>query len=435
VAQHRGRLQHEQDEVQRCRAELEQQQAELKSQRQHVADQLRRQRQKQQRELAAERAELDRRKSAVGEAEALAKQLTEAQKRAKQLEADRATWQKNPTASESANGQVAALAEMQQRYEAAIHELSQQRSQVQQQQAEVELRRLELEQSQADVRRQRKKIADELKRKRDENLRKLADERADLDRLRQELGETEVLGRRLDESRQRLVLLEEKLAAAGTSTPASESNRDQSQALADMTRRYELAMEDLRDQKRKIAELEKQPAAPRPVADSGQKLDWEAQKRKILAALEADSDDDEQGHEEKLKIQEVIHRTDAIIAEKDQEIQQLRDALSAQSSAGGGVSPDAIAEMVSADEQVRSERERLQQLQQEWEEKLRQAEIDLSVQRAKIARERAEIEERQRALQEQGSAPGSARSGQGTQGDKPQRGRWLARLGLKDEEK
>ncbi|HEV3024384.1 MAG TPA: hypothetical protein VGX76_18035, partial [Pirellulales bacterium] len=81
---------------------------------------------------------------------------------------------------------------------------------------------------------------------------------------------------------------------------------------------------------------------------------------------------------------------------------------------------------------VRTERERLRQLQLEWEEKLRQAEVDLSVERAKMARERAEIEEIQRRFNETQSQ--NDEQPIGAKDKKPQRGRWLARLGLKDDE-
>ena len=65
------------------------------------------------------------------------------------------------------------------------------------------------------------------------------------------------------------------------------------------------------------------------------------------------------------------------------------------------------------------------------EEKLRAAEVEVSLERAKIARERAELEERLLSLQndqakhQAGVAPGADTA-------KPARGKWLSRLGLKD---
>jgi hypothetical protein len=75
-------------------------------------------------------------------------------------------------------------------------------------------------------------------------------------------------------------------------------------------------------------------------------------------------------------------------------------------------------------------------LQEEWKSKLRQAEIDISVERAKITRDRAQVEEKlanyevERARQV--SDGDSSAGGANDSGKKPIRGRWLARLGLKD---
>ena len=79
---------------------------------------------------------------------------------------------------------------------------------------------------------------------------------------------------------------------------------------------------------------------------------------------------------------------------------------------------------------IRQERENLLQAQAEWRERIGQAEIDISVERAKIARERMELEEKLRNYQsEQVSRPAE---GSTAAPEKPARGRWLARLGLKD---
>jgi hypothetical protein len=170
-------------------------------------------------------------------------------------------------------------------------------------------------------------------------------------------------------------------------------------------------------------------------------MDWEAQKRRMLAALEANENDDEGDEEvqtERLKIREVITKTDAVLAAKDQEIADLKQLLDSQSGNIGemAVGAQAIAAMLNQDEVVTAERERLLQLQKEWEEKLRQAEIEMSVQRAKIARERAEIEERQRQFQQQQAEHGGddASHADGGKGKKPPRGRWLTRLGLKEQD-
>ena len=151
---------------------------------------------------------------------------------------------------------------------------------------------------------------------------------------------------------------------------------------------------------------------------------WEQEKRRILAALEAEGDAvGPQAREERLRIDDVIRITDAAIAEKDCELEQMRQALAARRPAEIGAS--VAREAVDSDALIRAEREHLRQLQVQWEDMLRTAEIELSQERAKLAREKAEIEEKLRTLTT--DAGGAAAGAQ-----KSSRGRRLARLGLKD---
>lgn len=397
VARQRQRLEAKLAELERQREELETQLADTKSQRRRIAQELKAHREADQRELERREAEFERRSAALGESQALAAELEQARGRVDELERQVA-------------GQSSEMEGAQRRLE-------------------------ELEQSSRDLTSQRDAIAAKLA---DAESRLNADSNSGQEAAGL-AAERDVLVARLAEAETKLADLQQRLTKA-EAAPADDG------ALADMKRRYELAMEDLRDQKRRVAELEKQLAeAPRNAAPatshaSGEKLDWEAQKRRMLEALEADGDDaedDEERKAERLKMQEVIAQTDAALAAKDEEIAELRQLLEAQSGSIGdmAVGAAAFAEILSKDEVVQTERERLQQLQQEWEAKLREAEIDLSVQRAKIARERAEIEERQRLLEEQKARHSEdADPGDGNKAGKPPRGRWLARLGLKEEE-
>ena len=89
----------------------------------------------------------------------------------------------------------------------------------------------------------------------------------------------------------------------------------------------------------------------------------------------------------------------------------------------------AITDLLDQDELIQQKRESLDQLQTEWQEKLRTAEVEISVERAQLARERAEIEDQQRTLEP------LRRSTDGEPGEeKPPRGRWLAKLGLRESE-
>ena len=105
-----------------------------------------------------------------------------------------------------------------------------------------------------------------------------------------------------------------------------------------------MAMDDIRDLKARNAELQRQlleaqsaagasrRAAP-AASDSG--TDWEAQKRRLLAELESDDQHDAESTDRRLKIEEIVARTDKIIAEKNREIEELQHLLNNQSNSLG----------------------------------------------------------------------------------------------------
>lgn len=222
------------------------------------------------------------------------------------------------------------------------------------------------------------------------------------------------------------------------------SDESSSAEFADLTQRYEMAVRDIRELKKKNEELEKRSAgAGRAAAPAtGVSMDWEARKRQLLASLEADEGEEpeEERRDEIVRIENVVRETDAELRKRDEEIEELRRQLEEQ---GAGVSVSAatpapnVADILDKDELIMQERARIKQLEKEWEEKLRQAEIDLSVQRAQLARAQAEVAERQRTLEDQGVAPHEPRvaNDPANKSKKQQRGRWLSRLGLADEEK
>lgn len=241
---------------------------------------------------------------------------------------------------------------------------------------------------------------------------------------------------------QLLTEAEHQLSADSGATGDTGTSAEQ---MEDLQRRYEMAMEDIRELKTKNADLDKRLAAARAAKSSsagdsiGGGMDWESQKRRMLAQLESEYDEgNEEDKAARLEIESVIDITDAVAAEKDREIQELKQLLDEQSSNLGSVAVGAAAfgEMMDKDEVIRQERERLQLLQAEWEEKLRQAEIDLSVQRAKIARERNELDEKQRQIEQQKTDQVSIEpdGNASSKSKKPQKGRWLSRLGLKENE-
>jgi chromosome segregation ATPase len=184
--------------------------------------------------------------------------------------------------------------------------------------------------------------------------------------------------------------------------------------------------------KARIADLERQLAQGQACGrgSAGAVLDWEAEKNRILAALELEVSDVEAGPAQRLEIERVIRTTDRLVAEKQQQIEQLQALLTAQSSnlASVAVGAAALGRSLDQDAIIRQERETLRQLQEQWREKLRQAEIEISVERAQIARQKAELDARCRALALPAVAAEDTAGGK--LGDRPPRGQWLARLGL-----
>lgn len=215
--------------------------------------------------------------------------------------------------------------------------------------------------------------------------------------------------------------------------PKQTVDDDIQQELADLQRRFELAVDDVRELKQENAKLEERlqanaTDASEPTVDAS---DWQSQKARLLAELDAE----DQGtlaperREARATIEGTISITDQVVAEKDKEIAELRDALETRPA------EEQLQEMKRAiqeevldnDEIIQTERKRLEEIQQEWQEKLRKAELELSVERAKLAREHSALEEKLATLQEASQDAVQDENG------KPRR-RWMSALGLKDDE-
>ncbi|MBN2579903.1 MAG: hypothetical protein JXB10_13020 [Pirellulales bacterium] len=244
------------------------------------------------------------------------------------------------------------------------------------------------------------------------------------------LAERDALARRLEEVQSELDYATLQLAAVKTDAQSGEENYH---------RRYKTALEDLKEIKAKNAALEQELAkcreAPPPGgAATGRKFqNWELEKQRILASLEADFDNEnEEEAKQRLQIEEVVHKTETLLVEKDREIDELKHLLADQSGNLGAVAVGAAAlgEVLDRDALIREARDDLKRLQEEMREKMRQAEVELSVERAKLARQRQDLEARARFLENYAPPEPSNPAPQ-----KSTRGRWLERLGLKDAEK
>jgi DNA repair exonuclease SbcCD ATPase subunit len=272
----------------------------------------------------------------------------------------------------------------------------------------------------------------------------LADVKVELSKLRaaeeSHLQQYMALEEKYEQAKLELLDLHERLQTAESAPLVTNDNEAE---IETYQRRLEMALSDVRELKQRNTELTEQMArnraAPPPPAAHTGPMDWETRKQALLAQLESDFDEnDPQQKTDKLTVLGAIQRTEEVLSAKTQEIAELQRLLTEQSGNIGGVAigAAAIAEMFDSDELIRQERESLRDIQEKLREQLRQAEIDLSVERAKMARERAILEEKMRQFedQKQQGLPDSSSDASDKSKKGGNRGRWLQRLGLKDEE-
>jgi len=209
---------------------------------------------------------------------------------------------------------------------------------------------------------------------------------------------------------------------------------------------------------RKVADASVQRSIKSTNSLSSESLSWEERKQLIFRQMEEDSFDADtfithtiQKHlsDDKTAEQadELISEFDPIsyidelnqeldrltrdVARREKEIRELNHLLEQRpepNQEGIAIGAAAIANMVDSDELIQEERYRLQKLQVEWEEKFRQTEIEASLERAKLSRERQELIKRTAELEEQLEHMRHDIR-QAEQADGHSR-KWLAKLGL-----
>ena len=168
---------------------------------------------------------------------------------------------------------------------------------------------------------------------------------------------------------------------------------DAAEEIADLQARLEMALGDLRELKGRNGELEMRlksaPAAGESDATTAGAMGWEAQKERLLAQLDEDFDQgDPIQQRERLTIEKAMQTTQRAVEEKEAEINRLQALLEQQATAVDAtmaVGAQGIAGILESDELIREERENLIRLQDECREKMRTAEVELAVERAKIA--------------------------------------------------
>ena len=199
--------------------------------------------------------------------------------------------------------------------------------------------------------------------------------------------------------------------------------RDEVEWLED---KLKLAQDELAEQKSKAASVDESELvteleqARRDLKRLEEELEEARQAEDVpsyLASYGSSSDDDETTEQLKLA-QEEVEQRDNQIAELQTQLQQLQAEVESQPE------HDAFA----SDDEIAAERENLRQLQQEWHEKLRNAELEISIERARMARDRSELEERLATMESELQAL------QGGDSKETVRGKWFARLGLKEDD-
>jgi hypothetical protein len=218
--------------------------------------------------------------------------------------------------------------------------------------------------------------------------------------------------------------------------PATVVDLDAAQQIADLQRRFELAVEDVRDLKKLNTKLETQLAAKlsAPSTASPASRDWESVKKQLLASLDGETGDVAPARQRELSsIENTVRITDEVVTNKDRQIADLKMQLAGGGGAEGSTSKvaDGVNASVDSDAVIQKHRVRIAQIEQEMEDKLRATEMQLSLERAKIAREQSQLTELRIEL-ESTRGPNGPNADAG--GNAPKR-RWLSKLGLGDEEK
>lgn len=263
--------------------------------------------------------------------------------------------------------------------------------------------------------------------------------RAEVNELRSLLAAKEHDSLIVQELREELV----GLRSAEHSEQAAEGHDPaQDDVLRERLERATCEIIDLRSQNEELAEqvtrlqISTDPHGPMPhLGQEG--LSWEERKRLLMQQLDAEQSHDDSPHSQgkRIEINDVLRSTEAELLRRDREIAELRSLLEQQSDAreGMAVGAAAVAQLIESDELVQEEREKLRVIQRSWDEKLRQAEIDISMERAKLAREKLQLEEQKRKLQDAldavpTAAPLDPKAAADAKGRK-----WLSRLGLKED--
>lgn len=175
---------------------------------------------------------------------------------------------------------------------------------------------------------------------------------------------------------------------------------------------------------------------------------WEEQKLALLRAFEMESEAIGLSTMSASELESLFATTKQEIADRDLQIQELKEMLDMQSRVtadGFAMGASAVSQILDTEPFIQEERARLKQLQDELQQKLRDAEIEISVERARIARDRLSLQNASQTFAEESLAASATLEAQISKsnpsierklvpGSIPRTRRWLQRLGLRDDE-
>lgn len=253
----------------------------------------------------------------------------------------------------------------------------------------------------------------------------LVEQRGEEKELRQQLARSRTL---LNERAQQITDLRSELEGVMRTHAEQEAQRP----AVDVSEFLDLRKErdELREQVATLQQLQKQIAE-----QSGDQSDYESLQRRfdILVDKARDLKNRNAELEQELKSWRGGENQPPSNApfdwekQKNQMLRQL-DGKPPEADESDAATPSAKATLNHAAE-LEQEREQLKKLQDEWHEKLRSAEVEISIERAENARVRSQLQDKMRDLEAKLAAIEKQSEKETGHGGKPRR-RWMDRLGL-----
>ena len=239
--------------------------------------------------------------------------------------------------------------------------------------------------------------------------------------------ESQLVGE-IDRLHQEILSIAENVQNSAASEDFEHRIRQLENALQSSEQSTDELSQENRHLRNQISAMSSESRRTTPTSASPDNMSWDDRKKLLMMELDGETTGTElqdHGVSDPDALAHLIQSSQIEIERRDREIEELKKLLATQSNTiSEGVSMEAErSKVLDADEIIQQERGRLRTIQAELDDKLRKAEVDLSLERARLARDRQLVEERQQALKNQ-----TAEADTSTPGVKKRN--WLASLGL-----